>query len=114
MAICINTFIKIYTTTSNIYDNYLTKFHKSVIYNRIDVYNYVTDSSFIDNKWIVYILYFIKTKNELTFKGDFWVTIPHLQLKHQHVGFKSANINWVKEIYIEQNWVVSDSVFPYN
>jgi hypothetical protein len=25
-----------------------------------------------------------------------------LQLKHQHVGFKSANINWVKEIYIEQ------------
>jgi hypothetical protein len=40
----------------------------------IDVYNYVLrDSAYIDNKKCYNILFYPRRKNELTFKGDFWV-----------------------------------------
>ncbi|MDH3323618.1 MAG: DUF5686 family protein, partial [Flavobacteriaceae bacterium] len=49
----------------------------------------------------------------LTFKGDFWVNDTTFAIKEiQMHANKSANINWVKEIYIEQDFtVLSDSVF---
>ena len=80
----------------------------------INTYNYVlSDSAFIDNKWCYNIIYYPRRKNELTFKGDFWVQIPLMLLKKLILqASKSANINWVKEIYIEQEFeVLNDSVF---
>ena len=59
------------------------------------------------------IIYYPRRKNELTFKGDFWVADTTFALKNINMqASKSANINWVKEIYIEQDFeVLNDSVF---
>ncbi len=102
----------------DIYDNYLKFFDKSftspLSKTGIDTYNYVLrDSAFIDNKWCYNITYYPRRKNELTFKGDFWVNDSTYAIKNINLEVtKSANINWVKEIYIEQDFeVVNDSVF---
>lgn len=102
----------------DVYDNYLKFFDKSftspLSRTGIDTYNYVLrDSAYIDNKWCYNITYYPRRKNELTFKGDFWVNDSTFAIKNINLEVtKSANINWVKEIYIEQDFdVVSDSVF---
>lgn len=102
----------------NIYNNYLKFFDKSftspLSKTGVDTYNYVlSDSTFIDNKWCYNIIYYPRRKNELTFKGDFWVNDTTFAVKKINLEVtKSANINWVKEIYIEQDFdVVNDSVF---
>jgi hypothetical protein len=105
-------------TDFNIYDNHLTFFDKSftspLSTTGIDVYNYVLrDSSFIDDKWCYNILFYPRRKNELTFKGDFWVSDTTYAIKNINMAAtRSANINWVKDIYIEQEFeVMNDSVF---
>jgi len=102
----------------NIYDNYLKFFDKSFVsplsQTGINTYNYVlSDSSYIDNKWCYNIIYYPRRKNELTFKGDFWVADTTYAIKEINLqASKSANINWVKEIYIEQEFdVLNDSLF---
>lgn len=111
-------FIKDLYTEYNIYDNYLTFFDKSftspLSRTGIDVYNYVLrDTAFIDNKWCYNIVFYPRRKNELTFKGDFWVADTTFAIKNINMAVtKSANINWVKDIYIEQEFeVLNDSVF---
>jgi hypothetical protein len=102
----------------NVYDNYLKFFDKSFVSplsrTGIQTYNYVlSDSAYIDNKWCYNIIYYPRRKNELTFKGDFWVNDSTYAVKEINLqASKSANINWVKEIYIEQEFeVLNDSVF---
>lgn len=102
----------------DVYNNYLKFFDKSftspLSKTGIDTYNYVLrDSAFIDNKWCYNITYYPRRKNELTFKGDFWVNDSTYAIKNINLEVtKSANINWVKEVYIEQDFdVVNDSVF---
>ena len=102
----------------DIYDNYLKFFDKSftspLSKTGVDTYNYaLRDSAFVDNKWCYNIVYYPRRKNELTFKGDFWVNDTTYAIKNINLEVtKSANINWVKEIYIEQDFeVVNDSVF---
>ncbi|MGB3151481.1 MAG: DUF5686 family protein, partial [Maribacter sp.] len=102
----------------DIYDNYLKFFDKSftspLSRTGVDTYNYaLRDSAFIDSKWCYNIVYYPRRKNELTFKGDFWVNDSTWAIKNINLEVtKSANINWVKEIYIEQDFnVVNDSVF---
>ena len=102
----------------DVYDNYLKFFDKSFVSplsrTGINTYNYVlSDSSYIDNKWCYNIIYYPRRKNELTFKGDFWVADSTFAVKEINLqASKSANINWVKEIYIEQEFeVLNDSVF---
>ncbi|WOD42173.1 DUF5686 family protein [Hwangdonia lutea] len=102
----------------NVYDNYLKFFDKSFVSplskTGINTYNYVlSDSAFIDNKWCYNIIYYPRRKNELTFKGDFWVADSTYAIKEINLqASKSANINWVKDIYIEQEFeVLNDSLF---
>jgi hypothetical protein len=102
----------------NVYDNYLKFFDKSFVSplsrTGIQNYNYVlSDSAYIDNKWCYNIIYYPRRKNELTFKGNFWVNDTTYAIKEINLqASKSANINWVKEIYIEQEFeVLNDSVF---
>lgn len=102
----------------DIYDNYLKFFDKSFVSplsrTGINTYNYVLrDSTFIDNKWCYNIIYYPRRKNELTFKGSFWVNDTTFAIKEINMqASKSANINWVKEIYIEQEFeVLNDSIF---
>ena len=102
----------------DVYDNYLKFFDKSFVSplsrTGVQTYNYVlSDSAFIDNKWCYNIIYYPRRKNELTFKGDFWVNDSTYAIKEINLqASKSANINWVKEIYIEQEFeVLNDSIF---
>lgn len=102
----------------DIYDNYLKFFDKSFVSplsrTGIGTYNYVlNDSAFIDKKWCYNIIYYPRRKNELTFKGDFWVADSTYAIKEINLqASKSANINWVKDIYIEQEFeVLNDSIF---
>ena len=111
-------FIQDMYTEYNVYNNYIKFFDKSftspLSQTGIDVYNYaLRDSTFIDDKWCYNIVYYPRRKNELTFKGDFWVNDSTYAIKKINLEVtKSANLNWVKEVYIEQDFeVVSDSVF---
>ena len=112
-------FIKDLYVDYNIYDSYIKIFDKSFVSPLskaagVSTYNYVlTDSAYIDNKWCYNILYYPRRKNELTFKGDFWVNDSTFAVKEINMtASKSANINWVKDIYIEQEFeVLNDSVF---
>jgi len=112
-------FIKDLYVDYNIYDSYIKIFDKSFVSPiskaaGISTYNYILrDSAFIDNKWCYNILYYPRRKNELTFKGDFWVNDTTFAVKEINMqANRSANINWVKDIYIEQEFeVLNDSVF---
>ena len=102
----------------SVYDNYLKFFDKSFVSplsrTGVQTYNYVlSDSAYIGDKWCYNIIYYPRRKNELTFKGDFWVNDSTYAIKEINLqASKSANINWVKEIYIEQEFeVLNDSVF---
>ncbi|WP_394975334.1 DUF5686 family protein [uncultured Croceitalea sp.] len=114
----ITAFVEDLYTDYDVYENYLKFFDKSftspLSKTGVDTYNYVlSDSTFIDNKWCYNIIYYPRRKNELTFKGDFWVNDTTYAIKKINLEVtKSANINWVKEIYIEQDFdVVNDSIF---
>ncbi|MEN1785315.1 MAG: DUF5686 family protein [Bacteroidota bacterium] len=114
----ITAFVEDLYSDYDIYNNYLKFFDKSftspLSKTGVDVYNYVlSDSTYIDNKWCYNIIYYPRRKNELTFKGDFWVNDTTFAIKKINMEVvKSANINWVKDIYIEQEFnVVNDSVF---
>ncbi|MGV6830786.1 MAG: DUF5686 family protein [bacterium] len=102
----------------NVYDNYLKFFDKSFVSplstTGVNTYNYVlSDSAYIGDKWCYNIIYYPRRRNELTFKGDFWVNDTTYAVKEINLqASKSANINWVKEIYIEQEYeVLNDSTF---
>lgn len=110
-------FVKQLYVEYDIYDNYIKFFDKSFAspLSKLgpDIYNYVlTDSTFIDSKWCYNILFYPRRKNELTFRGDFWVNDTTFAVKEiQMHATRSANINWVKEIYIEQDFkVLNDTV----
>ena len=111
-------FVKDLYADYDIYDNYLKLFDKDFVSplsrTGINVYNYVlADSTYIDNKWCYNIVFYPRRKNELTFKGNFWVNDTTFAIKKIDMAVsKNANINWVKDIYIEQEFeVLNDSVF---
>jgi len=111
-------FIKDLYKEYDVYDNYLKFFDKSFVSplstTGINVYNYVlADSTYINDKWCYKIVYYPRRKNELTFKGDFWVNDTTWAIKKiKLAATKSANINWVRDIYIEQDFdVLNDSTF---
>ena len=114
----VNAFLKDLYADYDIYNNYLKFFDKDFVSplsrTGIQVYNYVlADSTFIDKKWCYNIVYYPRRKNELTFKGDVWVNDSTFAIKSINMeASKSANINWVRDIYIEQEFdVLNDSVF---
>lgn len=111
-------FVKDLYADFDIYDNYLKFFDKAftspLSRTGIDVYNYkLADSAFRDNKWCYQIVFYPRRQGELTFRGDFWVNDTTWAIKDIRLhGSRNANINWVKDIYIEQNFeVLNDSVF---
>ncbi len=111
-------FVKDLYMDYDIYKNYVKIFDKSFVSPiskpGVQSYNYIlNDTAFIDNKWCYNIIYYPRRKNELTFKGDFWISDTTFAVKKINMqATKSANINWVKDIYIEQEFdVLNDSVF---
>ncbi len=111
-------FVKDLYNEYDVYQNYLRFFDKTftspISRTGIQTYNYVlSDSAYIDNKWCYNIIYYPRRTNELTFKGDFWVNDTTWAIKEVNMQLsKSANINWVKEIYLEQEFdIVNDTTF---
>jgi len=111
-------FIKDLYIEYDIYSNYIKIFDKSFVSPvskaGVSSYNYLLiDSAFVENKWCYNIVYYPRRKSELTFKGDFWVNDTTFAVKEINMqATKSANINWIKDIYIEQEFdVLNDSVF---
>jgi len=111
-------FIKDLYAEYNVYDNYIKIFDKSFVSplstTGVDNYNYVlADSTYIGDRWSYNIVYYPRRKNELTFKGEFWVNDTTWAIKKIELAMtKSANINWVKDVYIEQEFdVLNDSIF---
>jgi hypothetical protein len=111
-------FVKDLYNDYDVYENYLKFFDKAftspLSRTGKDVYNYVLlDSAYRGNKWCYNIIYYPRRKNELTFKGDFWVNDSTWAITEINMqASKSANLNWVREIYIEQEFdVLNDSTF---
>lgn len=114
-------FVKGFYDDYDIYKNYIKFYDKSFVSpvstNGIDTYNYVlADSAYIQEKWCYKIVYYPRRKNELTFSGDFWVNDTTWAVKQINMETSpSANINWVKQVYIEQEYdVLNDSIFLIN
>lgn len=113
----VTTYIKDLYVDYDIYKNYIRLFGKSftspVGKAGVNTYNYVlADSATIEGKWCYNIVYYPIRKNELTFKGDMWIADSIFAVKDINLQVsKSANLNWVKEVYLEQDFkVVNDSV----
>jgi len=114
----INTYLKDLYIDYDIYKSYIKLFDKSFV-SPISktgqlAYNYVlTDSAYVDNKWCYNIIYYPRRKGEMTFKGDMWISDSTFAVKKINMqSNKSANINWIKNIYIEQEYdVLNDSIF---
>ncbi len=111
-------FVKDLYADIDVYERYLKFFEKSftspVGKSGIDTYNYVLkDTAMVDGVEAYNIVYYPRRKGELTFKGDFWVAADSYAIKEINLqATKSANVNWVKEIYIEQEFdVLNDSLF---
>jgi hypothetical protein len=111
-------FVKDLYNDIDVYDRYLKFFDKSftspVGKSGIDTYNYVLrDTAIVDGVEAYNIVYYPRRKGELTFKGDFWVATESYAIKEINLqATKSANINWIKDIYIEQEYeVLNDSLF---
>lgn len=114
----ITAFIKDLYAEYDIYNNYLKFFDKDFVSplsrTGINVYNYVlADTAVVDNKYCYNIVFYPRRKGELTFKGNFWVNDTTFAIKKIAMSAsRGANINWVKDIYIEQEFdVLNDSVF---
>ncbi|NIJ44351.1 hypothetical protein FHR24_000790 [Wenyingzhuangia heitensis] len=112
----VTTYIKDLYVDYNIYDDYIRLFGKSfaspVGKPGVNTYNYVlSDSATIDGKWCFNIVYYPIRKNELTFKGDMWIADTTFAVKDINMQVsRSANLNWVKEVYLEQDFkVLNDS-----
>ncbi|MUP44395.1 carboxypeptidase-like regulatory domain-containing protein [Gramella sp. BOM4] len=102
----------------DIYKTYIKFFDKSFVNpvstTGIESYNYIlSDSAFVDNKWCYNIIYYPRRENELTFRGNFWVNDTTWAVKKINLETsRDANINWVKQVYIEQDYeVMNDSIF---
>lgn len=111
-------FVKDLYAEYDIYDNYIKLFEKSftgpLSRTGIHVYNYaLVDSAYRNNKWAYNIVYYPRRPNELTFRGDFWVNDTTWAIQEINMqSSRSANINWIRDIYIEQEFeVLNDSVF---
>ena len=97
--------------------DYYHQFNPKAIYQNNFLYapyNYaLIDSTYRGDKWCYNIVYYPRRKNELTFKGDFWVNDTTWAIKEINMqATKSANLNWVRDVYIEQEYdVLNDSTF---
>jgi len=94
----------------NIYNNYVVIFDKnfvSPIANfGLGYYKYyLTDSSYIGNKWCYKIMFKPRRKQELTFTGNFWVCDTSFAIKKIDMRIPDdANINFINDLVTIQEF----------
>lgn len=113
------------TLSAYIYDNYLNFFNKNTISPASDFalnhYLYkIEDTVELDNKKCIQVSFTPKHKQELTFKGTFWIVDSIYAIKKvEAVLAEDANINFLKDLSFEQEyvetsdkaWLVKDEVY---
>jgi hypothetical protein len=102
----------------NIYDNYVKLFNKSFIspvadMGKVSYRYYLLDSADIDNHKCYKIKFIPRRDFELNFTGIMWIADTSYAVKKvEATASKNANINLVKELYIEQEYSeVEDEVW---
>lgn len=102
----------------NIYRNHVTIFDRSFISpladNGLIHYRYyLMDSAMIGNKWCYNIQFQPRRKQELTFKGNFWVNDTTYAIKQIEATMASdANINFITNFHVKQQYSeVKDEVW---
>ncbi|MDX1445887.1 DUF5686 and carboxypeptidase-like regulatory domain-containing protein [Lishizhenia sp.] len=94
----------------NVYDNYITIFDKSFIspiagFARSFYYFILEDSATIDGNWCYKLSFRPKTRGDLSFVGEMWVHDTTYAVKSwQATVAEKANINFIKDFYIEQEF----------
>ncbi|MBK9636300.1 MAG: carboxypeptidase-like regulatory domain-containing protein [Bacteroidetes bacterium] len=101
----------------NVYDNFIELFGKGFISPASDlglVYYryYLLDSAFLENQWCYKMKFKPRRPQELTFSGEFWVhdttfAIKKISMRIAH----DANINWVEDMAIVQEYTRVDSTW---
>ena len=105
---------------ADIYNNHIEMFDKNFVSpisnHGHDYYKYyLVDSAFIAGKWCYHLNYKPKRKQELCFSGSFWVNdsswaIVKIDLKIAD----DANLNFVNEFRIEQEFRWTDNLYWLN
>jgi len=99
----------------NIYNNFIDLFKKSFVSpvssGGFFFYKYyLVDSSYIDNQWCYKITFKPKRKQELTFTGEMWIHDTTFAVKKVNMRMaQDANINFVEDLAIVQEFVLVDS-----
>ncbi len=113
----VNLYLKDLYVNYNIYDNFISLFGKDFVsplskFGPTTYYYVLADTMEIDGKKSYNIIFYPRRKRDLAFKGDMWVadSVFSVQQISMYIS-RSANINWVKDFYLEQSFdLVNDSV----
>ncbi len=103
-------------TGVDVYDNVIVLFEKGFTspISSLGLFSYsyfLTDSAYVDGKKCYQIQFIPKRKQDLCFKGEFWVhdSTWAIQSMKMHVG-DEANFNWVTDLYIDQEFRFQEGV----
>ena len=94
----------------NIYDNIYDLFNKSFIsplapFARSYYQFYLDDSTFIGADWCYKLRFVPKRSGDLVFEGYMWVHDTTYAVKRFQANIApGANLNYIQEFYIEQEW----------
>lgn len=101
----------------DIYENTLVLFEKEFISpisntGLLFYKYYLTDSAFIDQHWCYKIDFTPRLKQDLTFTGNLWVHDTTFAIKKIQLQVnKDANINFVKDFFVEQAYEQVDGKY---
>ncbi|MCB0793208.1 MAG: carboxypeptidase-like regulatory domain-containing protein [Flavobacteriales bacterium] len=94
----------------NIYDNFLVIFGKNFVSPIADggrnFYEYyLTDSTWIGNKWCYRMEFRPRREQELVFTGSMWIADTSYAVRHITAGIaKGANLNYVQGFWVDQEY----------
>ncbi len=101
----------------DIYENTLLLFDKGFISpisnSGILFYKYfLTDSVYLDGRWCYKIDFVPRLKQDLTFTGNLWVADTSFAIKKiQFQINKDANINFIKDFFVQQEYTLVDGKY---
>ncbi len=108
----VNLYIKDLYFQYDIYKNFIPVFGKDFVsplskFGPSTYYYVLTDTAVIDGKTSYNITFYPRRKRDLAFKGDMWIadSIYSVVRINMYVS-KSANINWIKDFYLEQYYTL--------
>jgi len=112
----VNLYLKDIYLTHNVYANFITVFGKEFIsplskLGPTTYYYVLADTAQLNGKTAYNIIFYPRRKGDLAFKGDLWVADSSFAVLNISMYIsRTANINWIKEFYLEQSFdIINDS-----